>query len=75
MPDAHPMALKLAHILAKDPQLAFDFYRAASEVVDDFEDYDGIMPNDEGVFDETTAIKRLMELRNQLIARLSAPET
>jgi len=70
----NPMVTKLARILANDPQLAFDFYCAASEIVDEFEDYDGFMPNENGLFDGTTAIKRLTASRNELIARLDAPE-
>lgn len=62
----------LASIFSDDPVLAMDFYCAASEIVDDFEDYDGLLPNEHGAFDETTAILKLQRLRNELMKRLDA---
>jgi hypothetical protein len=66
------MVDRLARLFSDDPILAMDFYCASSEIVDDFEDYDGLMPNKDGAFDETTAIIKLQQLRNELKKRLDA---
>lgn len=67
------IADRLVRILSEDPLLAMDFYCAASAIVDDFEDYDGLLPNEHGAFDDTTAIIKLQKLRNELMKRLDAP--
>jgi hypothetical protein len=63
------MSRQLADLFANNPQLAFDFYRAASEIVDDFEEFGSVLQaNDAGDYDETTAIGKLQALRNEIIA-------
>ena len=65
-----PMAIAFAKILGDDPQLAFDFYCAASEIVDDFEDWGpALQGNEDGSYDENTPIGRLTALRKEIIAR------
>jgi len=65
-PSAH--AQRFAAILATRPDLAFDFYRAASEIVDDFEEWGPVLQaNENGEYDADTAIKRLQVLRNEII--------
>jgi hypothetical protein len=67
----NPMAAKLARILARDPQLAFDFYCAASEIVDDFEDYGPVLQaNEDGAYDDSTTIIQLRDCRARIYAAL-----
>jgi hypothetical protein len=62
------MARKIAKALAKNPDLAFQFYCMASEIVDDFEDYGPTLQADEkGEYTEVTVIKRLQRVRKELM--------
>ena len=62
------MVHQIADILAKNPDLAFDFYCAASEIVDDFEDYGPVLQaNDDSVYDETCTIIKLRALRAEIL--------
>lgn len=64
----HPMELRVAKVLGENPELAFEFYCMASEVVDDFEDYGPVLQADEhGAYSDETTIKRLQAARNSLI--------
>lgn len=59
---------QIADILAKHPQLAFDFYCAASEIVDDFEDYGPVLQaNEASTYDDSSAIIKLRNLRDKII--------
>lgn len=61
------MAQRIAAILAKDSSLAFDLFCAASEIVDDFEDFGPILQaNLAGDYDETTAVQRLRAVRGRV---------
>jgi hypothetical protein len=67
------MAQDIVDLLANDLELAFEFYCAASEIVDDFEDYGPQLAGTEvGEYDESTPIGKLQAARNQIIARLEA---
>ena len=67
----HPMAASIAKLFRDDPQLAFDFYCAASEIVDDFEDYGPVLQaNEDGTYDEATTIMKLKACRDRLTAGL-----
>ena len=69
-----PHVEQMANLLAAHPQLAFDFYCAASEIVDDFEDYGPVLQaNEHSEYDDSTAIVRLRALRNQIIALSREP--
>lgn len=64
------MADRLVRVCSEDPILVMNIYCVVSEIVDDFEDYDGLVPSEHGTFDETTAIIKLQRLRNELMKRL-----
>ena len=65
------MAKSIVDVLASDLELAFEFYCAASEIVDDFEDHGPqLFGTDEGAFDETTPIGKLQRTRYVIIERL-----
>lgn len=65
------MAQRIARVLSADPDLCFEFYVAASEIVDDFDDYGAaIQANEAGIYDEHTTIEKLRAARNAVIARL-----
>jgi len=65
------MALQIAKTLSDDPDLAFAFYCAASEIVDDFEDYGPVIQATvNGDYDDTTAIGRLLAARARLLSAL-----
>ena len=65
------MALQLARCFADHPELAFEFYCCASEVVDDFVDYGPVIQaNEDGEYDERTAIARLQRARDEVISIL-----
>jgi len=67
------MARAISKILSEDPQLAFDFYCAASEIVDDFEDYGpALQTNEDGEYDDSTTIMRLKSARAAILANLAA---
>jgi hypothetical protein len=68
---AERMARELVEILSGDAELAFDFYCAASEIVDDFEDHGPqLTSTDAGEYDGSTPIGRLQAARNVIIAQL-----
>ena len=70
----HPMAHRIAKVLGENPELAFEFYCMASEVVDDFEDYGPVLQADEdGAYSEETTIRRLQLARNSLIEKIREP--
>jgi hypothetical protein len=72
------MANKIARVLGSNPELAFELYCMASEVVDDFEDYGPVLQADEhGEYSEATTLRRLQTARNEIkrhLAGLSASE-
>ena len=71
--DDQPMAHRVAKVLVENPDLAFEFYSVASEVVDDFEDYGPILQaNEDGAYTEDTTIVRLQAARNEIIEKLGA---
>lgn len=67
------MASRVAKVLGEHPELAFEFYCVASEVVDDFGDYGPVLQADEfGMYSNSTAIDRLTQARDKLIKLLRA---
>lgn len=65
-------ALRLARVLAADPQLASDFYLNASELVADFDEWGHVLQSNEaGVYDDSTAIERLRAARDLIEVRLA----
>jgi hypothetical protein len=67
------MAKDIVDLLAADLELAFAFYCAASEIVDDFEDYGPqLMGSEDGEYDDSTPIGKLQSARNVIIERLQA---
>jgi hypothetical protein len=65
------MTKRIAQILASNPGVAFDFYCAASEIVDDFEDYGPVLQADEhGEYSEETTIRELQLARKAIIELL-----
>lgn len=67
------VAKRVARLLSEHPDLAFEFYCMASEVVDDFEDYGPVLQADEsGQYSDETVIRRLQKARNELIQHLRA---
>lgn len=75
-PAARRMAADIARVLLDDPELAFAFSRAASEIVDDFEDCGPqLMGTEDGDYDARTPIGRLQLARNRVIERLREPKT
>jgi len=70
----HSMVHRVSKALAENPELAFEFYCMASEVVDDFEDYGPILQADEdGAYSDETTIRRLQAARNRVIELLQRP--
>jgi len=68
------MERRIAKVLGENPELAFEFYCMASEVVDDFEDYGPVLQADEdGAYSEETTIKRLQAARRRVIELLQRP--
>lgn len=62
------MAQKITRILGSHPDLAFEFYCMASEIVDDFEDYGSVtQADDDGEYTDETTIGRLRLARNRLV--------
>lgn len=62
------MTARWKSILLEYPHLVHALYLAASEVVDDFEDYGCVLQsNEHGEYDEGTAIGRLKEVRNEIL--------
>ena len=59
--------------LEKHPELAYEMYLLASEIVDDFDDWGGTMTpmGEDEEFDEATAIRRLKRLRDSIISASS----
>ena len=67
------MSQTIVDVLANDLELAFEFYCAASEIVDDFEDYGPQLYGTEtSEYDESTPIGKLQRARNTIIERLQA---
>lgn len=65
-----PIQLRIARILPDDPDLAFEFYAMASEIVDDFDDYGPVIQSDEdGKYSPETVIERLRCARDEIIRR------
>jgi hypothetical protein len=65
------MVRRVAKVLGENPELAFEFYCMASEVVDDFEDYGPALQADEdGSYSDETTIKRLQAARSRVIELL-----
>lgn len=72
----NPLATKVSRVLASNPDLAFDLYCQASEIVDDFEDYGPMLQADEdGNYTEETTLRRLERVRNELrtLIRAASP--
>lgn len=67
------MSQSIVNVLSADLELAFEFYCAASEIVDDFEDYGPQLCGTEaGDYDDSTPIGKLQRARNAIIRRLQA---
>lgn len=67
------MARRIASALGENPDLAFELYCMASEIVDDFEDHGPVLQADEnGEFSDETVIKRLQKARNDLMKEFRA---
>lgn len=67
--------LKLSRVLARNPQLAFDFFTAASEIVDDLDDYRFTEPFDrDEESGEPTPLGRLRQARTEIIELWHRPE-
>lgn len=65
------MALQMARCFADHPELAFELFCCASEIVDDFADYGPVIQaNEDGEYDESTAITRLQQARDEVISIL-----
>ncbi len=65
------MASRIAKVFGEHPELAFEFYCMASEVVDDFGDYGPVLQADEvGMYSSSTVIVRLTQARDKLIKLL-----
>lgn len=65
------MSDRIPEVLANHPELARDLYLLASEIVDDFHDYGPVLQaNDDGEYDDSSVIRRLEAIRNQIIERL-----
>jgi hypothetical protein len=67
------MALQIAQTLADDPQLAFDLYCLASEIVDDFDDYGPVLQaNEAAEYDDASTIMKLRACRDLIRAKLAS---
>ena len=67
----NPKVVQMARAFAADPQLAFDFYCAASAIVDDFEEWGPVLQaNEGGEYDDTAAIVRLRAIRAEILGHL-----
>ncbi len=67
------MAARIARVLGEHPDLAYELYCMASEVVDDFGDYGpALQADDYGMYSSSTAISRLAQARDRLIKILRA---
>jgi hypothetical protein len=67
------MSQAIVDVLSADLELAFEFYCAASEIVDDFEDYGPqLCGTEDGEYGESTPIGKLQRARNIIIERLQA---
>lgn len=54
--------------LTEHPEKLADLYLAASEIVDDFNDYGPVLQaNDDGAYDSTTAIENLRKARDEIV--------
>jgi hypothetical protein len=62
------MPARWKSVLLEHPHLVHALYLAASEVVNDFEDYGSVLQaNEHGEYDEATAIGRLKRVRNEIL--------
>lgn len=65
--------MKLEACLAASPELATALYVAASEIVDDFDDYGPVLQaNEHGSYDASTAIEKLREARSAVLSAMRA---
>ena len=65
--------MHLKECLAANPELATALYLAASEVVDDFDDYGPVLQaNVDGKYDPSTAVERLREARSAVLSAMRA---
>ena len=63
---------KLLAYLAANPEALRDLYLAASEIVDDFDDYGPVLQaTEDGDYDAGTAIGRLKTVRNGIVLAVS----
>jgi hypothetical protein len=70
------MTTKLEMYFVENPDAAAALYLAASEIVDDFEEFGPVLQaNLDGEYDESTAIRKLQRIRNEIIAALQAEAT
>jgi hypothetical protein len=69
------VALEISRTLAEDPQLAFDLYCLASEIIDDFDDYGPVLQaNEAGEYDDASTIMKLRACRDLIRAKLAASQ-
>jgi len=67
---------ELLRALLGDEELAVEFYLAASEIVDDFEEWGPVLQaNERSEYDESSPIVRLKSARNRILASISAQPT
>jgi hypothetical protein len=65
---AEAMKAMMARVFGANPDLTFEFYCMASEIVDDFEDDGPLLQCDENAeYGERTPIRRLQAVRNRFI--------
>ena len=63
--------MKLTECLALNVDLANQLYLAASEIVDDFDDYGPVLQaNEDGQYDASTAIEKLRAARAAILDSL-----
>jgi hypothetical protein len=66
------MVSRLASVLAENPELAFELYCQASEVVDDFNEFGPVLQADaDGQYSNETTIRRLEAVRNRIVSKIA----
>ena len=63
--------MRLQNCLVRNPELAEQLYLAASEIVDDFDDYGAVLQgNQHGKYDRGTAVEKLRAARDAIASVL-----
>jgi hypothetical protein len=64
------MTQRTLKVLSDDPGLAMGLYLLVSEIVDDFADWGPVLQaNENGDYDDSTAIMKLKKLRDEIMLR------